>query len=149
MLCSVASALRLIDRPRLASPSNAVTRRAALLSALASVHSARAADSEATEEMVASSTERWSRFFVDTVPRGPAASAPDVVLAATRACYRECFSKFGDSLLPGTEKDVGVYCTSRCFLPVATRTLGLRKGSANFCDAYNKATDLEYYDCDS
>jgi len=103
MLCSVASALRLIDRPRLASPPkrrHAVTRRAALLSALASVHSARAADSEATEEMVASSTERWSRFFVDTVPRGPAASAPDVVLAATRACYRECFSKFGDSLLP-------------------------------------------------
>ena len=103
MLCSVASALRLIDRPRLAFPPkrrHAVTRRAALLSALASVHSARAADSEATEEMVASSTERWSRFFVDTVPRGPAASAPDVVLAATRACYRECFSKFGDSLLP-------------------------------------------------
>uniref|UniRef100_A0A7S0G7D0 Uncharacterized protein n=1 Tax=Proboscia inermis TaxID=420281 RepID=A0A7S0G7D0_9STRA len=107
-----------------------------------------ASSTATTAEIIAEATEKATDLLVETLPSGPSALPPLDARSMARECYLECFKKFGDSIVPATEYDVSVYCTSRCFETVATRAFGLQRGSEEFCRAYVVATELEFYGCE-
>ena len=110
------------------------------------------ATAKATDRLV--QTLQPAQPVTDGTPRN--STTPPPIPASTSAaasiassCYLECFRKFGDSLVPATEYDISVYCTSRCFEEVATSSaVGLHTGSATFCQAYEQLTGLEFFGCD-
>ena len=66
-------------------------------------------------------------------PRPRAAAAPPPAGACRTACLGKCIQEYGTSFVPGTERDIRIYCESRCVetcvvgippLGLGTRTSG-------------------------
>ena len=107
-----------------------------------------APEGSTTSEIARSATEKATTLLIETIPVNADNALPlSDAREMARNCYTECFEKFGDSLVPATEYDISVYCTSRCFESVATAAFGLERGSAAFCQAYADATQLEFFGC--